>query len=97
MLRLRTFGGLSIENAVSGGAMPNRRPTQYSSRLANNGYRPVVKSVLARNRKKFPVRPGEFTIAAPYLGGWKKVQKRFFDPKTGIMVDIERKIGGDTG
>jgi sulfate transport system substrate-binding protein len=65
--------------------------------FANNGYRPVVKSVLARNRKKFPVRPGEFTIEAPYLGGWKKVQKRFFDPKTGIMVDIERKIGGDTG
>jgi len=65
--------------------------------FANNGYRPVVKSVLERNRKKFPVRPGEFTIDAPYLGGWKKVQKRFFDPKTGIMVGIERKIGGDTG
>jgi ABC-type sulfate transport system substrate-binding protein len=53
--------------------------------------------VLERNRKKFPVRPGEFTIDAPYLGGWKKVQKRFFDPKTGIMVGIERKIGGGTG
>ncbi len=33
--------------------------------FANNGYRPVVKSVLERNRKKFPVRPGEFTIDAP--------------------------------
>ena len=65
--------------------------------FADNGYRPVVKSVLQRNRKKFPVRPGEFTIDAPSLGGWTKVQKRFFDPKTGIMVGIERKVGGDTG
>jgi sulfate/thiosulfate-binding protein len=65
--------------------------------FADNGYRPVVKSVLVRNRKKFPVRPGEFTIDIPSLGGWKNVQKRFFDPKSGIMVGIERKVGGDTG
>ena len=32
--------------------------------FADNGYRPVVKSVLQRNRAKFPVRPGEFTIDA---------------------------------
>jgi sulfate/thiosulfate transport system substrate-binding protein len=65
--------------------------------FADNGYRPVVKRVLERNRKRFPVRPGEFTIEASSLGGWAKVQKRFFDPKTGIMVGIEKKIGGDTG
>ena len=65
--------------------------------FADNGYRPVAKRVLERNRKKFPVRPGEFTIDAPSLGGWAKVQKRFFDPKTGIMVGIEKKVGGDTG
>ena len=65
--------------------------------FADNGYRPVVKRILERNRKKFPVRPGEFTIDAPSLGGWAKVQKRFFDPKTGIMVGIEKKVGGDTG
>ena len=65
--------------------------------FADNGYRPVVKSVLERNRKKFPVRPGEFRIGAPSLGGWAKVQRRFFDPKTGIMVGIEKKVGGDTG
>ena len=65
--------------------------------FADNGYRPVVKRVLERNRKRFPVRPGEFTIDAPSLGGWTKVQKRFFDPKTGIMVGIEKKVGGDTG
>jgi len=65
--------------------------------FADNGYRPVVKSVLEKNRKKFPVRPGEFTIDQLGLGGWEKVQKRFFDPKSGIMARIERQVGGVTG
>jgi sulfate transport system substrate-binding protein len=65
--------------------------------FADNGYRPVVKSVLERNRSKFPVRPGEFTIDQLGLGGWTKVQKRFFDPKTGIMARIQRQVGGSTG
>ena len=65
--------------------------------FADNGYRPVVKSVLQRNRSKFPVRPGEFTIDQLGLGGWTKVQKRFFDPKTGIMARIQRQVGGGTG
>jgi sulfate/thiosulfate-binding protein len=65
--------------------------------FADNGYRPVVKSVLQRNRKKFPVRPGEFTIDQLGLGGWDAVQKRFFDPKSGIMARIERQVGGVTG
>ena len=42
-------------------------------------------------------RPGEFTIDAKSIGGWAKAQKRFFDPKTGIMVKIESAVGGDTG
>ena len=65
--------------------------------FADNGYRPVVKSVLEKNRKKFPVRPGEFTIDQLGLGGWEKVQKRFFDPKSSIMARIERQVGGGTG
>jgi sulfate/thiosulfate transport system substrate-binding protein len=65
--------------------------------FADNGYRPVVKRVLEANRKKFPVRPGEFTIDAKSIGGWANAQKRFFDPKTGIMVKIENAVGGDTG
>jgi sulfate/thiosulfate transport system substrate-binding protein len=64
---------------------------------ADNGYRPVVKSVLAKNRKRFPARPGQFTIDQLGLGGWDKVQKRFFDPNTGIMARIERQVGGVTG
>ena len=65
--------------------------------FADWGYRPVVPSVLAKNRKKFPVRPGQFTIDQLGLGGWDKVQKRFFDPKTGVMARIERQVGGVTG
>jgi sulfate transport system substrate-binding protein len=65
--------------------------------FANNGYRPVVEKVLEKNRKRFPARPGEFTIDAKSIGGWAKAQKRFFNPKTGIMVKIENAVGGDTG
>jgi sulfate/thiosulfate transport system substrate-binding protein len=65
--------------------------------FADNGYRPVVKSIETANRKKFPIRPGLFTIAEVGLGGWEKVQKRFFDPKASIMARIQRQIGGSTG
>jgi sulfate transport system substrate-binding protein len=65
--------------------------------FADNGYRPVLKSVLEKNRKKFPVRPGEFTIDQLGLGGWTKVQKRFFDPKNSIMARFQRAVGGSTG
>jgi sulfate/thiosulfate-binding protein len=49
-----------------------------------NGYRPVVKSVL--KQFKFPTRPQLFTIA--YLGGWSAVNTKFFDPSDGIMAKI---------
>ena len=65
--------------------------------FADWGYRPIVKSVLEKNRQKFPVRPGQFSIDQLGLGGWDKVQKRFFDPNTGILARIERQVGGVTG
>ena len=65
--------------------------------FADRGYRPILKSVLARNQKKFPVRPGQFTIDQLGLGGWTSVQKTFFDPSRGVMATIERKVGGATG
>ena len=65
--------------------------------FADNGYRPVVKSVENANRKKFPVRPGLFTIDQLGLGGWGKVQKRFFDPSNSIMARFQRAVGGSTG
>lgn len=65
--------------------------------FADNGYRPVVKSVLQANTKRFPARPGLFTIDQLGLGGWSKVQPQFFDPNSGILAGIERKVGGVTG
>ena len=53
----------------------------------------VVKSVENANRKKFPVRPGLFTIDQLGLGGWDKVQKRFFDPSNSIMARFQRRSG----
>ena len=65
--------------------------------FADRGYRPIVKRILEANRKKFPVRPGQFTIDRLGLGGWTKVQKDFFDPDSGVLAAIERKVGGATG
>src|SRR5581483_3633271 len=49
-------------------------------------------SVLEANRRKFPARPGLFTIDQLGLGGWRKVQRDFFDPDKGVMATIERKV-----
>jgi sulfate transport system substrate-binding protein len=65
--------------------------------FADRGFRPIVKSVFEANKKKFPARPGLFTIDQLGLGGWDKVQKDFFDPDKGIMATIERQVGGVTG
>ena len=58
--------------------------------FAQSGYRPVVKT--ATKGYSFPVRPQQFTV--DYLGGWTKVQKKFFDPNTGLMTKIEQGLGG---
>jgi sulfate/thiosulfate transport system substrate-binding protein len=58
---------------------------------ADNGYRPVVESVLKQNADKFPNPPDQFTIAD--LGGWEKVTTEFFDPENGKIAAIERDLG----
>jgi sulfate/thiosulfate transport system substrate-binding protein len=65
--------------------------------FAENGYRPVNQAVAREFSKKFPARPGQFTIDQLGLGGWDKVQKRFFDARGGVMARIERQVGGATG
>jgi sulfate/thiosulfate transport system substrate-binding protein len=57
---------------------------------AENGYRPVVPS--AARGFNFPTRPQLFTIK--YVGGWPKVEKKFFDPNTGIMAHFQGSNGG---
>jgi sulfate/thiosulfate transport system substrate-binding protein len=57
--------------------------------LAENGYRPVIKG--ATQGLNFPQRPQLFTIK--YVGGWPKVDKRFFDPRTGIIAKLQSNGG----
>jgi sulfate/thiosulfate-binding protein len=58
--------------------------------LAQNGYRPVAQAVT--RGLNFPNRPQLFTIK--YVGGWAKVEKKFFDPRTGVMAKIQASSGG---
>jgi sulfate/thiosulfate transport system substrate-binding protein len=62
---------------------------------ADGGYRPVDKSVLAKNKDKFPVPPGLFDIDS--LGGWEKANPEFFDPENGSVAQIEKDLGVATG
>jgi sulfate/thiosulfate-binding protein len=63
------------------------RPAQKI--FAENGYRPLLRG--ATTGFSFPVRPQLFTI--DYLGGWKKVDARFFHPRTGIVTKIQSDVG----
>lgn len=63
-------------------------------RFADWGYRPVDAAVLAANKAKFPTPPGLFTIDD--LGGWSKVDDRFFDPDKGSIAKIEDHAGVST-
>jgi sulfate/thiosulfate-binding protein len=57
--------------------------------FAQNGYRPVVPA--AAKGFNFPTRPQLFTIK--YVGGWAKVEQKFFDPRTGVMAKIQANGG----
>lgn len=61
--------------------------------FAENGYRPVIDGI--DGGFDFPTPPGLFTIAD--FGGWSEVTKRFFDPKEGIMAEVEQHIGVSVG
>ena len=86
---------LLVENPVavtkSGAKKPAARAfvrflvTPQAQRLyAEQGFRPVVRKVLRQTA--YPNPKQLFTIG--YLGGWPKVQKQFFAPKTGIVTRI---------
>jgi sulfate transport system substrate-binding protein len=64
--------------------------------LGNDGYRPVNKQVFARFARKFPRRPGETKVDDRLLGGWRAVDRKWFDPNSGIMARIERGLGVST-
>ena len=60
--------------------------------FATKGYRPVVSGI--SGGPKFPKPSGLFTIKK--FGGWSVVTKKFFDPQSGIVAAIERKLGVST-
>jgi sulfate transport system substrate-binding protein len=61
---------------------------------AHEGYRPVLKSVLAQFSGSFPTPSQLFTIKT--LGGWTKAAKTFFAPSTGLITKIEQAAGVPT-
>ena len=68
--------------------------------FAANGYRPVVRSVLksadlASWRTKYATGL-TFNIQDKLFGGWRKVNKVWFDLDNGRMLAIERAVGGPT-
>jgi sulfate/thiosulfate transport system substrate-binding protein len=68
--------------------------------FAENGYRPVAKSVLkspdlASWRKKYDTGP-TFNISDKLFGGWRKANTVWFDLDNGRMVKIEQAVGGPT-
>ena len=65
--------------------------------FAQYGFRPVDRKVAAKYASKYPARPGIFTIDDRVFGGWRAVDKLWFDPKHGRMVKIEQQVGGPTG
>jgi sulfate/thiosulfate-binding protein len=59
------------------------------------GWRPVNPAVAKKYASKYPARPGIFRIDDKIFGGWRTVDRKWFSPN-GIMVGIERSIGGPT-
>ena len=59
------------------------------------GWRPVNRTVAKKYTEKYPSRPGIFKIDDKIFGGWRTVDKKWFS-QNGIMVKIERGVGGPT-
>ena len=73
------------------------RTPQAQRIFAQYGYRPLIPSVYNQFIKQYPKRPGVFKIDDRYLGGWTAANAKWFDPKKGIMVRVNKAVGGPTG
>ena len=88
---------ISIENPIAVVSTSKEKPTatafvrflrtgKAQLIFGENGYRPVLLKVA--KKFGFPIPPRLFTIKS--LGGWAKIDKRFFDPRTGIVTKIQK-------
>jgi sulfate transport system substrate-binding protein len=79
------------ENAAAAKAFVKFTRSPTAQKLyGDNGYRPVVKSVARQFH--FPKPAKLFKIMA--FGGWTKVQKKFFDRQSGLMLKVEQEAQG---
>jgi sulfate/thiosulfate transport system substrate-binding protein len=69
------------------------RTVQAQRIFAQYGFRPLLPSVYQEFIKQYPKRPGVFKINDKYIGGWKAVEKRWFDPDKGLWVGIAKRTG----
>ena len=69
------------------------RTPQAQRIFAEYGFRPLLPSVYREFLKQYPRRPGIFKIGDKYIGGWKAVDKRWFDPDKGLWVGIAKRSG----
>jgi sulfate/thiosulfate transport system substrate-binding protein len=77
-------------NAEAGKAFLDYIRSEEAQRVFGKaGYRPVNESLA--DEFQFPMPADLFTIED--LGGWDKVQKRFFDRDDGVMAEIQREVG----
>jgi ABC-type sulfate transport system substrate-binding protein len=82
---------LSYENDAIAAQAAGEDTDEAQQLWADNGYRPVVKSVFDKNADKFPTPADLFTIDD--LGGWDQVSTDFFDPASGSVAEIEKNLG----
>ena len=64
--------------------------------FAQYGWRPINPKVAAKYAKKYPARPGVYTINDKTIGGFRAAEARWFKPDTGLMAQIEAAVGGPT-
>jgi sulfate/thiosulfate transport system substrate-binding protein len=69
------------------------RTAQAQRIFGRYGFRPLIPSVYQEFVKQYPKRPGIFKIGDKYIGGWKAVEQRWFDPDEGLWVGIAKRTG----
>jgi sulfate/thiosulfate-binding protein len=61
--------------------------------FAQYGFRPLLPSVYQEFVEQYPKRPGVFKLSDQYIGGWKAVDQRWFDPNKGLWAGIAKSAG----
>lgn len=77
-------------SAAANGFFDYLRDTDAQKIFAKHGFRPVLET--ESDDERFPIPAELFTIED--VGGWDEAMQKFFDPKQGIVADINRKLEG---